>query len=84
MIMKRKTAELGYISKTILHTDPRNRDLTELYKQIETKGVAQAWSEYVAQDLDDLIKTEGMAFVFNCLSKESQLALIDYANSIDS
>ena len=66
------------LSKEILHTDPRNRDMTELFKQIQTKGVSQAWTDYVIEDLNELIIDNGAEYVLQNLSPKAKELLTDY------
>jgi hypothetical protein len=66
------------LSKEILHTDPRNRDMTELFKQMQTKGVTQAWTDYVIEDLDELIIDNGAEYVLQNLNPKAKQLLIDY------
>lgn len=79
--MERKSVTLKYISTEILHTDPRNKDLTELYRQIQTKGVSQAWTEYIIEDFNDLIMAEGPEHLLNNLSEEAKERLVSYIQS---
>tara|TARA_R110000822_G_scaffold29364_3_gene86526 strand:- start:1059 stop:1304 length:246 start_codon:yes stop_codon:yes gene_type:complete len=79
--MERKSVTLKYISTEILHTDPRNKDLTALYKQIQTKGVSQAWTEYIIEDFNDLIMSEGPKHLLNNLSEEARKRLVSYIQS---
>ena len=66
------------LSREILHTDPRNRDMTELFKQIQTKGVSQAWTDYVIEDLNELIIDCGAEYVLQNLSPKAKELLTDY------
>jgi hypothetical protein len=70
--------QLSYISKEIFHNDPRNRDLSELYKQIETKGASQAWTEYIIEDLNELILDCGAEYVLQNLNQKARQLLTDY------
>lgn len=77
--MRPKTSiQLSYISKAIFHTDPRNRDMTELFKQIQTKGVSQAWTDYVIEDLNELIIDCGAEYVLQNLNPKARQLLVDY------
>ena len=66
------------LSREILHTDPRNRNMTELFKQIEIKGVSQAWTDYVIQDLNELIIDCGAEYVMQNLDVKAKQLLTDY------
>jgi hypothetical protein len=66
------------LSREILHTDPRNRDMTELFKQIQIKGVSQAWTDYVIEDLNELIIDNGAEYVLQNLDPKAKQLLIDY------
>jgi hypothetical protein len=66
------------LSREILHTDPRNRDMTELFKQMQTKGVYQAWTDYVIEDLNELIIDNGAEYVLQNLDPKAKQLLIDY------
>lgn len=66
------------LSKDILHTDPRNRNMTELFKQMQTKGVSQAWTDYVIEDLNELIIDNGAEYVLQNLDVKAKQLLIDY------
>lgn len=66
------------LSKEILHTDPRNRDMTELFKQMQTKGVSQAWTDYVIEDLNELIIDCGAEYVMQNLSEQAAELLMNY------
>ena len=66
------------LSKEILHTDPRNRNMTELFKQMQTKGVSQAWTDYVIEDLNELIIDNGAEYVLQNLDVKAKQLLIDY------
>ena len=66
------------LSREILHTDPRNRDMTELFKQMQTKGLSQAWTDYVIEDLNELIIDNGAEYVLQNLDPKAKQLLIDY------
>ena len=66
------------LSREILHTDPRNRDMTELFKQMQTKGLTQAWTDYVIEDLNELIIDNGAEYVLQNLDPKAKQLLIDY------
>jgi len=71
------------LSREILHTDPRNRDMTELFKQIQTKGVSQAWTDYVIEDLNELIIDNGAEYVLQNLNQKARELLTDYIKDHD-
>lgn len=71
------------LSREILHTDPRNRDMTELFKQIQTKGVSQAWTDYVIEDLNELIIDNGAEYVLKNLNQKARQLLTDYIKDHD-
>ena len=66
------------LSREILHTDPRNRDMTELFKQMQTKGAYQAWTDYLIEDLNELIIDNGAEYVLQNLNPKAKQLLIDY------
>jgi hypothetical protein len=66
------------LSREILHTDPRNRDMTELFKQMQTKGVSQAWTDYVIEDLNELIIDNGAEYVLQNLNQKARQLLTNY------
>lgn len=66
------------LSREILHTDPRNRDMTELFKQMQTKGVSQAWTDYVIEDLNELIIDNGAEYVLQNLNPTARQLLTNY------
>jgi hypothetical protein len=72
------------LSKEILHTDPRNRNMTELFKQMQTKGVSQAWTDYVIEDLNELIIDNGAEYVLQNLDPKAKQLLIDYIKDTKS
>jgi hypothetical protein len=82
MAYKKKVHPFGLLkialSREILHTDPRNRDMTELFKQMQTKGAYQAWTDYVIEDLNELIIDCGAKYVMQNLNAKAKQLLIDY------
>ncbi len=81
--MRPKTSiQLSYISKEIFHNDPRNRDLTELFKQMQTKGVSKAWTEYIIEDLNELILDCGAEYVLQNLNPKAKEMIVNYLTNI--
>lgn len=82
MAHKKKVHPFGLLrialSREILHTDPRNRDMTELFKQMQTKGVSQAWTDYVIEDLNELIIDCGAEYVLQNLNQKARQLLTNY------
>lgn len=71
-------ARFSYIHPTIKHTDSRQQRLDTLFTEIEDKGVTQAWLEYIAKDIDDVIAIEGIEKLMNHLDNKSLEAIVKY------
>lgn len=69
---------LSYVNAKINNIDKRLERLDTLFKQIEEKGVAQAWLEYMAKDIDDIIAIEGIEELMKHLDNKSIEAIINY------
>ena len=78
MASKKILTRFSYIHPSIKHTDVRQERLGSLFKHIESKGVTQAWLEYIAKDIDDVIAIEGIEKLMNHLDNKSIEAIVNY------
>lgn len=68
----------SYIHPTIKLTDVRQQRLDTLFNEMEKKGASQAWLEYIAKDIDDVIAIEGMEKLMEHLDDKSKEAFLCY------
>ena len=76
--MKKSKVSYSYIHPTIKHTDKRQSRLDNLYEDIERKGVTEAWLNYIAKDIDDVIAIEGIDKLMQHLDDKSIEAIVTY------
>ena len=57
---------------------PRSARLNELYEHIEKLGLHEAWMQYIAKDVEDLIEIEGAEFLMKHLSVSARRKIINY------
>jgi len=76
--LKKSSVFFSYIHPTIKHTDKRQSRLDNLYEDIEKKGVTNAWLNYIAKDIDDVIAIEGIDKLMEHLNNKSIEAIVTY------
>jgi len=80
--LKPKTSlSYSYVHPTIKHTNKRLNRLDNLYEDIERKGVTEAWLNYIARDIDDVIAIEGIDKLMQHLDDKSIEAIVTYVTT---